>query len=142
MYSEYRKVVSFLKSKFRNLAIVVKYEVNVKKWDRGSCLGCLFYIKYFRVYQWNPVCNVWNINGQNITPKCKIKRIILYNYFIFDMLLHKFYLQWEEHISFSCGTMCLPNSTNKPLKRNSNIVMTSFSTLHFLHFIFGHENIK
>jgi len=120
------------------LDIVVKYEVNLKKWDRGSCLGCFFYIKYFGVYQWNPVCKVWNINGKTIIPECKIKRIIFCNYFIFDMLLYKLYLLSEEHSLLSCGTMYPPNSTNKPSIRNSNIVMTSFSALHFLHFILMH----
>jgi hypothetical protein len=40
------EVVSFVIESGRKLAIGAKSEVNVKKCDRGSCICCLFYLRF------------------------------------------------------------------------------------------------
>jgi len=40
------EVVSFITTTGRKLIIVVKVDVNVKKWGRGSCFCCLLYLKF------------------------------------------------------------------------------------------------
>ena len=34
----------------RKLNIDVKWDVNIKKWGRGSCVSCMLYLKSFEVY--------------------------------------------------------------------------------------------
>ena len=41
-----------------------------KKWDRYCCL---FYLKFYSVYQWNPIISVWILYWQNIIKYINIK---------------------------------------------------------------------
>jgi hypothetical protein len=44
------KVVSFVIKSGRKLIISVKFEVTIRKWDRGSCFCCLIYLKLLGLY--------------------------------------------------------------------------------------------
>jgi hypothetical protein len=51
IYNDKIEVVSFVKEAGRKLTICIKFEVTMKKWERGSCF---FYLKS-GVYEWNQV---------------------------------------------------------------------------------------
>ena len=110
----------------------------------------IFLLLPFTQVLWNPVRKIWIFSWKKIIyiTESEIKFFSFCIYVAFDMFLYKHSLiviQWignqrlgnEQFIpigmQMTCGKMCPLNSTNMIV--NSNILITSFSVYHFLHFV-------
>ena len=103
-----------------------------KKWDRYCCL---FYLKFYSVYQWNPIISVWILYWQNIIKyiNMKLKALDL----SVNLSLINFYIDYSIGVkekSTRRGTQLVPMGMLMIVCKMCLPNLTIYSWLHFPFF--------